>query len=36
MKLIQSGELPLMPKSNVVGRPEVAAICLQQMLTLWE
>ncbi|MEZ6100243.1 MAG: tetratricopeptide repeat protein [Pirellulaceae bacterium] len=36
MKLLQSDEPPMMPESYALGSPEEAAICLQELQTVWE
>lgn len=36
MKMLQSAEPPMMPESYALGSPEEAAICLQELQTLWE
>jgi tetratricopeptide (TPR) repeat protein len=36
MKLLQSDAPPLMPESYALGSPEEAAICLQELRTVWE
>jgi tetratricopeptide (TPR) repeat protein len=36
LKLLQSDEPPLMPESYSFGSPEEAAICLQQLQTVWD
>jgi hypothetical protein len=36
LKLLQSDEAPLMPESYALGSREEAAICLQELQTVWE
>ncbi len=36
LKLLQSDEPPQMPESYALGSPEEAAICLQELQTVWE
>ena len=36
LKLLQSDEPPRMPESYALGSPEEAAICLQELQTVWE
>ena len=36
MKLLQSDEPPLMPESYALGSPEEAAICIQELQTVWD
>ncbi len=36
MTLLQSDEPPMMPESYALGSPEEAAICLQELRTVWE
>jgi tetratricopeptide (TPR) repeat protein len=36
LTLLQSGQPPLMPESYSLGSPEEAAVCLQELLTVWE
>jgi tetratricopeptide (TPR) repeat protein len=36
LKLLQSDEPPLMPESYSFGSPEEAAICLQELQTVWD
>ncbi len=36
MKLLQSDDPPMMPESYALGSPEEAAICLQELQTVWE
>ena len=36
LKLLQSDEPPRMPESYALGSPEEAAICLQELQTVWD
>jgi tetratricopeptide (TPR) repeat protein len=36
LELLQSNEPPLMPDSYALGSPEEAAICIQELQTVWE